>query len=72
VVQAVEHQRQHHFGEQLGLQVRLGCGGFGQPRLDLGGPGHGDGVALAVRAAAGLGLAGLGIPDLTAVAGFLG
>jgi hypothetical protein len=26
----------------------------------------------AVRAAAGLGLAGLGIPDLTAVAGFLG
>src|SRR2546422_10859195 len=55
---AAEHERQHHLGEQFGLQVRLGCGGFGQPRLDLRGPGLGDGVALAVGSAAGLGLAG--------------
>src|ERR1700733_11838592 len=53
-----EHEREGHLREEHGLQVRLGLDRLGQPRVDLVAARVGDGVALAVRAVARLGIAG--------------
>jgi hypothetical protein len=59
-----EHQRQHDLHEQVGLEVRLGRDGLGEPLLDLDLPGLGDHVALAVRTRSGLGFPGEAFPSL--------
>src|SRR3984893_11671145 len=53
-----EHEREGHLREQHRLQVRLGLDRLGQPLVDLVTARVGDGVALAVRAVARLGIAG--------------
>src|SRR5690348_10681795 len=53
-----EHERERHLREEYRLQVRLGLDRIGQPRVDIVPTGVGDGVALAVRAVARLGIAG--------------
>src|SRR6201993_4446953 len=59
---SAEHERQRHLREQDRLQVRLGLDRLAQPRVDLV-PAHvRDGVALAVRAVARLGIAGGDLP----------